>query len=408
MFFHLFTFSSFKKADVIRLFISMAESRQDFNTLQTATITPAPQATQKPSNRGLSTGAIVGITIGVTVFVVALVGIIVFILMGLMKRGTTDTRNPDTRSRSRSSGASHIRLGKQRSGSKVRPEPSVKAQKQSAVPEEERNVQFIDLDRDLPQPIPESEILQDWQKLSVSIKNHVTDCYHRDKAGQRNHAESSPLAYLESYQLSHPKSRQLAIRQCIGKFIVENINPAANPDDTFLPPKLVTIIRSMPIIADEKSPRRSFLHVTLLFRVLTCLQVLEAALARWRVITHFLLFPERHKVSTEYMINSDVITRAAEKLSNDLQPYLQPTQIVSKEECKASLEKTLRLGAMFGLKLFSQGARWSFGDWDVRERDTKKGRRSLVLLPAVLKMTDEYGHFLGDPLVLHEETCEDF
>lgn len=108
------------------------------------------------------------------------------------------------------------------------------------------------------------------------------------------------------------------------------------------------------------------------------------------------------------MINSDVITRAAEKLSNDLQPYLQPTRIVSKEECKASLEKTLRLGAMFGLKLFSQGARWSFGDWDIRERNTKKGRRSLVVLPALLKMTDEYGHFLGDPLVLHEEKCEDF
>lgn len=108
------------------------------------------------------------------------------------------------------------------------------------------------------------------------------------------------------------------------------------------------------------------------------------------------------------MINSDIIKRAAEKLSNDLQPYLQPIHKVSEEEYKASLEKTLRLGANFGLKLFSQGARWSFGGWDVRERNEKNGRRSLVVLPALLKMTDEYGHFLRDPLVLHAETCVDF
>lgn len=380
----------------------MNESSQYVNTSQTPTITSDPEVTAEPSNKGLSTQAIIGINIGVTAFVIALAGITFFIVMRFSKRGTIDTR-----SRSRSSRASSIRLGKRRSERKVRQDPSVKAQKQSAVPEDEGTIQFIDLDRDLPQPFSESEILQDWAKLSVSIKNHVTDCYHRDKAGQIKYVESSPLAYLESYQLSHPKSRHLAIRQCIGKLIVENINPAANPDDTFLPPKLVSIIRSMPIMAGEKSPRK-FLYVILLFRVLTCLQVLEAALARWRVITRFLLFPEKHKVSTEYMINSDVITRAAEKLSNDLQPYLQPIDIVSKEECQASLEKTLRLGATFGLNLFSQGPRWSFGNWVIRERNAEKGSRSLVVLPALLKMTDEYGQFYRDPLVLHEETCEYF
>ncbi|MCJ1344866.1 hypothetical protein MMC31_003071 [Peltigera leucophlebia] len=371
----------------------MSGSGQDGNTLQnytvTPTVTPPSQPTQKPSNKGVAPANVAGIVVGVSVFVAALTGIIVFILM---RRSTPFLRSKKrssigTQNRSQSSRAFQTRLGKRRSG---RRDQSEKAQEQLAVPEE-GTVQFVDLDRDLPQPISEGDLLQGWEKLSVSIKNHVTDCYHREKADQRYHVDkSSPLAYLESYHLADPKSRHLAIRQCIGKFIVENIEPEGNPDDTFLPPKLVSIIRSMPIMADKNSP------------------LLEAALARWRVITNFLLYPERDMVSTEYMINSDIIKRAAEKLSNDLQPYLQPIRKVSEEECKASLEKTLRLGAKFGLQLFSQGARWSFGSWDIRERNEKKGRRSLVVLPALLKMTDEYGHFLRNPLVLHEETCVDF
>lgn len=393
------------------------------STLENSSLTSAPQSThntstscppstQKSLNKELHVGVVVGIVLGVSIFLATLTGISVFILM---RKNTLVPRSKkrsiiDPGSRSQRSRASEIRLGKRRSGRKDRRDPSVKAQEQSAVPEEEGTVQFIDLDRDLPQPVSEGDLLQDWQKLSVSIKNHVTDCYHLDKAGQRYDVdESSPLAYLESYQLAHPKSRHLAIRQCIGKFIVENINPEGNPDHTFLPPKLVSIIRSMPIVADVKSPRKFLPHVIWLIRVLKLAStVLEAALAKWRVITHFLLSPERDKISTEYMINSYIIARAAEKLSNDLQPYLQPTAIVSKEESKASLEKTLRLGATFGLKLFSQGARWSFGYWDTRERNEEKGRRSLVLLPALLKITDEYGHFLRDPQVLHEETCVDF
>lgn len=107
------------------------------------------------------------------------------------------------------------------------------------------------------------------------------------------------------------------------------------------------------------------------------------------------------------MINSDTITKAAEKLSNDLQPYLIPG-IVSKEESKASLEKTLRCGAKFGLRLLSQGARWAFGEWDIRERKDKKGRPCLVVLPALLKLTDEDGNFVRDSEVRHEEWCFHF
>lgn len=136
-------------------------------------------------------------------------------------------------------------------------------------------------------------------------------------------------------------------------------------------------------------------------------KVLEAALAKWRVITHLLLCPERNKVSTEYMINSDIITRAAEKLSNDLQPYLRTE--ISKEESKVSLQKTLRCGARFGLRLFSQGARWGFGEWDIRERKDKDGRPCLVVLPALLRLTDSHGNPVPPDLeVRHEEYCLGF
>ena len=104
---------------------------------------------------------------------------------------------------------------------------------------------------------------------AITIKYHVANCYDEDKADQEYNAdESSPLAYLESHYLANPKSRHLAIRQSIGKIIVENINPEGNPNDTFLPPKLVSIIRSMPIMADEKSPRKFLQHVTWLICVL--------------------------------------------------------------------------------------------------------------------------------------------
>lgn len=249
----------------------MAESGQEISTLQTLTSTPAPQSTQKPPSKGIDVRVVVGIAVGVGVFVAALTAMSVFILM---RRYTLFPRprkrsSIDTESRSRNSRMFPTRLGKRRSGRKVRRDPSVKAQKQSAVPEEEGTVQFIDLDRDLPQPISEGDLLHYWENLSVSIKNHVTDCYHRAKAKRYYVDKSSPLAYLEPHQLADPKSRHLAIRQCIGKFIVENIRPDGNPDDTFLPPKLVSIIHSMPITADEKSPRKFLQHVIWLIRVLT-------------------------------------------------------------------------------------------------------------------------------------------
>lgn len=97
-------------------------------------------------------------------------------------------------------------------------------------------------------------------------------------------------------------------------------------------------------------------------------QVLEAALARWRVFTHFLLAPDRSQTCTEYVVNSDIIKGAAEKLSADVRLYLVLKSVSSEEERKESLEKTLRLEAKFGLRLFSQGAKWGFKNWDKNEK----------------------------------------
>lgn len=115
-----------------------------------------------------------------------------------------------------------------------------KRQKQPAVQAQEENVRFINLDRDLPEPISERSLLKDWENLSVSIKNHVTDSYHWDNIRQEYYMDkSSSLAYLEPFQHEDPRSRRPALRQCIGKFILEHIEPSGNPDDTFLPLKLV-------------------------------------------------------------------------------------------------------------------------------------------------------------------------
>lgn len=215
------------------------------------------------SKKILAAVPVAGLVVGVSVILAALTGISVFILM------RRKTLFPRSKKRAPSSRASQIKLGERLSGREVRRDPSVEAQDQSAVPEQERTVQFRTLDWTLPQPIADSELVQEWKMLGVCIKNHVTHCYDEDKAGQGYHVdESSPLAYLESYHLANPQSRHLAIRQSIGKFILENKIPEADPNDTFLAPKLVSIIRSMPIMADEKSPRKFFLHVPWLIRVL--------------------------------------------------------------------------------------------------------------------------------------------
>lgn len=85
----------------------------------------------------------------------------------------------------------------------------------------------------------------------------------------------------------------------------------------------------------------------------------------------------------------------------------QPGRI-SEEECKEGLEKTLRCGAMFGLRLLSQGAGGSFGEWDLRERKDTEGRPCLVVLPALLKLTDANGQIFPFPVVHREEYCFDF
>lgn len=120
-------------------------------------------------------------------------------------------------------------------------------------------VQVIHLNSSLPQPISDSGVVQEWRGFHNCIQHLVEDGYDNETVSQEYYVdESFPLAYLESYHLANPKSRHLAIRQSIGKIILENINPEGNPNDTFLPPKLVSIIRSMP---NEKSPRKFLLHV---------------------------------------------------------------------------------------------------------------------------------------------------
>lgn len=145
-----------------------------------------------------------------------------------------------------------------------------KRQKEPTTQAEDESFRFINLDRDLPEPISERSLLREWENLSVSIKNHVTDSYHRDYIGRDYHIDnSSSLAYLEPFQLEDSRSRCPALRQCIGKFILDRIQPGGNPDDTFLPSKLVSIVHSMPIKASESSPRTLFLIAVWPIRVLT-------------------------------------------------------------------------------------------------------------------------------------------
>ena len=247
----------------------MANSESAVNTLQTLTITSTstPQSTQKPPSKRVAVETVVGLVVGVSVLLAAFTGICVFILM------RRKNLFPRSKKRTQSSKAPQIKLGKLRSGREFRQDPSVKAHDQSAVPKEKEIVQVVNLDWILPQPIYDSELIEEYGGLCFHIKSLVTDCYDGDTAGQEYCVdESSPLAYLESCHLANPKSRHLAIRQAIAKIILENINPEGNPNDTFLPPKLVSIIRSMPVAANEKSPCKFLPDVALLIYMLTCLQ----------------------------------------------------------------------------------------------------------------------------------------
>ena len=146
--------------------VSMAKSESAVNTLQTLTITSTstPQSTQKPSIRRLAVGPVVGLVVGVAIILATLTGICVFILMR-RKSPFSPSKN-----RTQSSTASQIKLGKRRSGREIRQDPSVKAQDQSAVPEERGTVHYINVDWILSDPISDSELVHDWAMLCYYYK----------------------------------------------------------------------------------------------------------------------------------------------------------------------------------------------------------------------------------------------
>ncbi|KAI9775608.1 MAG: hypothetical protein M1839_001009 [Geoglossum umbratile] len=371
-----------------------ATSSKPTTTRQPPPTAPPSTTALKPvtSPSGLQAGVVAGIAIGVAFGVAIVTALAVLLLMRkyysrlqrppepalTLYQPPAETREPA------------LKLYRPRHRRK-KPEKAPRRQLASPVPQREI-APTVDFDRDLPQSISDSDLGVTIRDLSIAIKNHVTNCYHREPIDKPVYLDRA-----ESNLFENPATRREAIRQYMAKVILDNISPTGDPDQTFLPQKIVSILGSMPEKPSKSSP------------------FLEAAFSRWKTITKVLLFPSNSDRSPEYQPNFDTIQRTAESISDRLKDYEKsalPSHRHSKssvsplshQECVMSLEQVMLQGANLGIDLLSQGASFQHARWEIREPG---GRPLLVVFPEILRMTDENGYRLPEPVSIYKEIAED-
>jgi len=125
----------------------------------------------------------------------------------------------------------------------------------------------------------------------------------------------------------------------------------------------------------------------------------DAALSRWRVLTAYLLRnPDDDSI---YISHRDsVISEVVEALSQAFAPWANPKH--SDQDRIRSLTAILKSAADFGILILSQPSGFEFR-WGDR---MSTGAHTIVVAPAVVKVTNERGQRLRVPQIVVEAATQ--
>lgn len=346
-------------------FHSTPASTNTGTNTSTSTITKAPKQISKctsEAHKSYSQGAAAGIGVGSAIAGALVVSAIFFFCF----RGSRRRRPPSVRPSSRL------------------PSPGLYA---STKPSALTKLTPVDggagrtSDIALPQPTPDSEIAAEMSKLRVMIKNHVQSFYN---APATTVSQTSLVGIIERPQISiselaeslaGTRSRQLALRYVIASVVFSRIGLNSDPGTTFLPPDLMSCLRSLETIQTGQKGQTMSLN-------------------RWRVTTAAMLQQAyRHSPLDEEDPRFESIYKAVDLLEPVLLPLATHTS--DTERRRRNLEEIFKRAAAFGFLLFCQSSTFVF-DWKAGRSREPGG---IVIWPALIQTTDGSGQPLHEPRV---------
>lgn len=373
------------------------------STTQTTSTGGAQQSciggTKNHSNN-VSPGATAGIAVGCAV-VGALIASLVFLLMMLNSR---HRRSHHHRTQASKKDPRDKRLHPDEFKDNVAVTISIPETSSAAV-----------IQHHLPPPAEERVIVADFSKIHDKIAGHMQSYYRSNPSAldpatieslgrilDVNAGSGSPLRSRLSTLLSDHNVRASLLRATLARIILLRVDPEANPNESFLPPEVTGLFRSMdPTDFNDRGEKFPLLYrnsqmLTILVRI--------AFLSKHHALTAFLLSPKYSSISSSAqtmdpadsrMIAIDSAVRLADSV---FRPFSSCGTNEEEQARLRNLEEIMKRAARFGYMLVSQPTLWQFG-W-------RTGQESLEVWPDLVQMTDDEGRVLRDGTLVGRVAAE--
>ncbi|KAF2672743.1 hypothetical protein BT63DRAFT_420955 [Microthyrium microscopicum] len=232
------------------------------------------------------------------------------------------------------------------------------------------------VERNLPDPIADSDISAQFSRLEGRIDGHVASYYAQsnpidhEATAQSIYSLISATSPLSAAQiassLEKPQGRLAFLRAAIAHILISRMDLESDHKSSLLPAGAAASLQGMP-----KRQQNDPVH--------------NSILLKWRAMTsHLMGLPHNEAVASEEAINGAVMD-----CDRVIGQYASPA---SDQQARLhNLEEITRRASRVAGMLFSQPAIWRF-DW-------QNAGPGLVVFPALVKVSDEHGNGLQQPHV---------
>ncbi|KAB5580557.1 hypothetical protein GE09DRAFT_1168006 [Coniochaeta sp. 2T2.1] len=244
----------------------------------------------------------------------------------------------------------------------------------------------VQLNQFLLDALPDKELAAELHALGTLIQQHVENNYHLQPVRVNSRALASSLTQLgldEGGSLAHddvvtlaldPKTRHIALQHVISKVVFTGIDVSSRSRLSTLPAPMAAFLQSIPSQGHHGDSDS---------------QATSLALSRWRVLSAFLLHPNRSQ-RTPLPASDAAIAPQVKSLANALDAFLAPF-VLGPDRQKSHLEAVIAECTKFGYVLLSQPSEWAF----VHVPD--RLGQAAVVCAGLVKLSDKDGRRYGSP-----------
>ncbi|KAL0474499.1 hypothetical protein QR685DRAFT_567438 [Neurospora intermedia] len=185
-----------------------------------------------------------------------------------------------------------------------------------------------------------------------------------------------------------PNTRQIALQHVLSTVIFTSIDPSARSPLSMLPPPVAAFLQSIPM--DEEHGVRRQVHS----------QAFTLALHWWRVLSAFLLHPQRSQRTALTPTDAALAPQAAAMAQalNSFLRYFVEYSDTARFQQESHLREVIVECAKFGYLLFSQPSDWCMLHVAGHEQvagTVRSYREGIVCAAGLVKRTDKDGRRLG-------------